>query len=200
MVSLPDWPKISLWKKPRRTNLDAMLHILEQLDNPHQKLPPVIHVAGTNGKGSTIAMLASIFQKAGYKTDCYTSPHMLEFNERININGRPVSDAHLDDILTRTRLACKKIGIEPSFFEGTTAAAFLAFSESKSDILLLETGLGGRLDCTNVIEKPLATIITSISKDHTEVLGDNILQIASEKAGIIKKDVPCIIGRTIILL
>ena len=194
MVNIPHWPAVPIWKIPGKLDLSSSFRLLESLGNPQNSLPPTIHVAGTNGKDSTVAMLKSIFMQAGYTVHTYTSPHLVEFNERINLNGKPISDDQLKFFLQRTKLAAEKENIQPTFFEGTTVAAFLAFAEIKADILLLETGLGGRLDCTNVISSPLATIITPISIDHTEFLGRDIKQIASEKAGIIKTNVPCIIG------
>lgn len=194
MVNIPHWPKIPLWPTPRKIDLNLSFQLLEALGNPHTKLPPVIHVAGTNGKGSTIAMLKSIFEQAGLKVHRYTSPHLIEFNERILLAGKTITDGHLSSVLERTRIAAEKLNLEPKFFEGTTAAAFLAFSETKADVLLLETGLGGRLDPTNVVPTPLLTMITPISYDHTEHLGTKLLQIAHEKAGIIKENTPCIIG------
>ncbi len=194
MVNIPHWPQVPIWKIPGKLDLTTTFRLLRALGNPQNSLPPTIHVAGTNGKGSTVAMLKSIFMQAGYVVHAYTSPHLIEFNERISLNGSSISDAQLNFFLERTKQAAEKENIQPTFFEGTTAAAFLAFSETKADILLLETGLGGRLDCTNVISSPLATIITPISIDHTEFLGKDIRQIASEKAGIIKPNVPCIIG------
>ncbi len=194
MVNIPHWPTVPIWKIPGKFDLTNSFRLLGALGNPQNLLPPTIHVAGTNGKGSTVAMLKSIFIQAGYSVHTYTSPHLLQFNERINLAGKPISDDQLNFFLERTKLAAEKENIQPTFFEGTTAAAFLAFAETKADILLLETGLGGRLDCTNVISSPLATIITPISFDHTEFLGKDIKQIASEKAGIIKTNVPCIIG------
>ena len=168
------------------------LELLEKLGNPHLNMPPVIHVAGTNGKGSTIAFLKAILNAAGYSVHTYTSPHLYQFNERITL-----ADKHIDDTLLETTLdevMAVNNGEGLTFFEVTTAIAFLAFSRVKADIVLLETGLGGRLDCTNVIAKPLATIITAIGYDHTEFLGDTLTAIATEKAGIIKQNTPCIIG------
>lgn len=194
MVNIPHWPPVPIWKIPGKLDLATSFKLLDALGNPQDSLPPTIHVAGTNGKGSTVAMLKSIFIQAGYKVHTYTSPHLVDFNERINLAGEPISDDQLNFFLEQTKRASEKVNLKPTFFEGTTAAAFLAFSEIKADILLLETGLGGRLDCTNVISSPLATIITPISIDHTEFLGSDVRQIASEKAGIIKANVPCIIG------
>ncbi len=194
MVSIPHWPQVPLWRIPNKIDLSVTLNLLEALGNPHHKLPPTIHIAGTNGKGSTLAMLKSIFMQGGYKVHSYTSPHLIDFNERVKLANLPISDDHLHSALERTRLAAEKAGLTPSFFEGTTAAAFLAFSETPADLLLLETGLGGRLDCTNILTNPALTIITSISMDHTEYLGDTLPEIANEKAGIIKAGVPCVIG------
>jgi dihydrofolate synthase / folylpolyglutamate synthase len=194
MVNIPHWPQISLWKVPRKTDLSTTFQLLEELGNPHKKLPPTIHIAGTNGKGSTLAMLENIFAQSGYSTHSYTSPHILEFNERIKLQGNSISDSHLRSILERTREAAENLKIIPSFFEGITCAAFLAFSETPADILFLETGLGGRLDCTNVLDDPTLTIITPISFDHVEYLGTTLREIATEKAGIIKKNTPCVIG------
>ncbi len=195
MVNIPKWPLIRFWQPGRKTSLEQTLKVLDKLGNPQDKLPPIIHVAGTNGKGSSVAMLRSIYMQAAYKVDSYTSPHLIEFNERINLNGQAITDYHLNDVLLEAKQACDALGYEPGFFEGTTIAAFLAFSRSDADILILETGLGGRLDCTNVVKKPLATLITPISYDHMEYLGNDILKIATEKAGIIKNNVPCIIGK-----
>lgn len=194
MVNIPHWPQIPIWQPERKLDLELSFKLLEALDNPQNRLPPTIHIAGTNGKGSTLAMLKSIFAEAGYKIHSYTSPHLLEFNERINVAGESITDSHLFSLLERVKAAADKLNLQPNFFEGVTIAAFLAFAEIKADILLLETGLGGRLDCTNVISNPLLTIITPISYDHTEYLGEDIMQIAYEKAGIIKKGVPCVIG------
>jgi dihydrofolate synthase/folylpolyglutamate synthase len=194
MVNIPHWPTIPIWQIPRKPDLSTSIKLLDALDNPHKKLPPTIHIAGTNGKGSTVSMLKSIFMQSGYKVHSYTSPHLINFNERIKLADCSISDDHLYSILERVKAAADKLNLEPSFFEGTTAAAFLAFSESNADILLLETGMGGRLDCTNVIDNPLLTIITPISYDHMEFLGNDLLQIASEKAGIIKHNTPCVIG------
>lgn len=182
------------WRPDIKYDLENITRILETLDNPHLKLPPVIHIAGTNGKGSSVAMLKSIFRAAGYRVHAYTSPHLLEFNERIVLSGEKISDQYLFEVCERTRIACLDAGIQPTFFEGTTAAAFLAFSEVKADILILETGIGGRLDATNVVPNPLITLITPISYDHMEYLGATLSMIATEKAGIIKAGVPCVIS------
>lgn len=173
--------------------LDRVKRFLDLLGSPHKKLPPVIHVAGTNGKGSLIAYLSAILEKAGYSVHRYISPHLIRFNERIQLNGRQISDEYLQALLERVVGYVDK---EPvTSFESTTAAAFLAFSEHPADVLILETGMGGRMDATNVIDTPLLTAITPISFDHTNFLGNTLTEIATEKAGIMKAGVPCIVGR-----
>ncbi len=173
--------------------LDRMLRLLAMLGNPQKRLPPVIHVAGTNGKGSLLANLQSILQVAGYRVHKYTSPHLVRFRERIVLNGKEVEDVYIINIVKHVTSVLQA---QPAtFFEATTAAAFLAYAEHPADVLLLETGMGGRLDATNVIDKPLLTAITPISMDHTEYLGNTIEAIAGEKAGILKRDVPCVVGR-----
>ncbi len=188
---MPHWPK-PLGFRPQDFTLDRMSQLLNRLGNPERKLPPVIHVAGTNGKGSTIAFINYIMQAAGYKTHVYISPHLIDFNERIVLAGKQITDRDLYDILEECRIVAEDIPI--TFFEGTTIAAFLAFSRIEADILLIETGMGGRLDATNVIDNPLLTVITSISLEHTEYLGPTVEIIAGEKAGIIKSDVTCVIA------
>ena len=168
------------------------LNLLEKFGNPHLSLPPVIHVAGTNGKGSTIAMMRSILKAAGKRVHVYTSPHLLRFNERIVLAGKEIDDGFLEELIDE---ALAYNGDQPiTFFEITTAIAFAAFSRINADIALLEVGMGGRLDCTNVIPQPAVSVITPISMDHTEFLGNTLEKIASEKAGIMKSGVPCIVG------
>lgn len=166
--------------------------LLAALGNPHEKLPPTIHVAGTNGKGSTLAFLRAMLESAGHKVHAYTSPHLLTFNERIVLAGEIISDPDLETLLDEVWQVAHTM--ELTFFEVTTAMAFLAFSRTKADVLLLETGMGGRLDCTNIIKHPIATAITRISYDHMDFLGNTLPQIAAEKAGIMKASVPCIIA------
>ena len=161
------------------------------LDNPQNKFKS-IHIAGTNGKGSTAHMLASIFQEAGYKTGLYTSPHLKDFRERIKINGQLISKKDTLDFILKNKNQYEKI--EMSFFEYTVAMAFDYFANEKVDIAIIETGLGGRLDSTNIIS-PEISIITNIGYDHTNLLGNSLEEIAKEKAGIIKKNTPVIIGR-----
>jgi dihydrofolate synthase/folylpolyglutamate synthase len=193
MVSMPHWPAL-LKTHHNRVDLEKMRILMRELGNPHLKLPQIIHIAGTNGKGSTCAYLKAIFENAGYRVHVYTSPHLLQFNERIVLNGTPIFDDYLFEICERVRNIVEKHNLIHSFFEATTAAAFIAFSEVPADILIMETGLGGRLDATNIIENPLATIITPISYDHMEYLGPTLPIIAAEKAGIIKPKAPCIIS------
>jgi dihydrofolate synthase/folylpolyglutamate synthase len=173
-----------------KNNLDNTIAICEYLGNPEKKFK-TIHIAGTNGKGSTSHMLASIFQEAGYRTGLYTSPHLYDFRERIKVNGEMCSHQFVIDFTNRLK---KKIDeIEPSFFELTVGMAFDYFAQQKCDIAIIETGLGGRLDSTNVIS-PELSIITNIGWDHMALLGNTLSEIASEKAGIIKTDTPIIIG------
>jgi dihydrofolate synthase / folylpolyglutamate synthase len=170
--------------------LERMWRILERLDHPERRLPPVIHVAGTNGKGSTVAYLRAILEAAGLNVHVFTSPFLVRLNECVRLAGTLVSDEDLRDAL----LECERVnGGEPiTQFEMKTAAAFLLFAKIPADVLLLEVGLGGRLDSTNVIETPLASVITPVGIDHIEFLGDSLMQIAGEKAGIIKRGVPVI--------
>lgn len=191
MKKLPHWP-IPMGFKDVRLGLQRVEELLSRLHNPHKNLPPIVHVAGTNGKGSTIAYLKAILEAAGYKVHCYISPHLVRFNERITLAGEEINDDFLYEVIEECRMAAGDLAV--TFFEGTTAAAFLAFSKVQADIVLLETGLGGRLDATNVIESPLVSIIAPISYDHIEFLGDSIAQIAGEKAGIIKPHCPTIIS------
>ncbi len=174
-------------------SLDRMHRILARLGNPEKNLPPVIHIAGTNGKGSTQAFLRAMMEAAGLKVHAYTSPHLVKFHERIRVAGKLIEEAKLSALLEECEAA--NAGEPITFFEITTAAAFLAFTRTPADYLLLEVGLGGRLDATNVIAKPKACAITSIGLDHQQYLGDTIDLIAREKAGIIKRGVPCIVGQ-----
>lgn len=182
---------------PALPNIDLSLArmeaLLAALGNPERRLPPVIHIAGTNGKGSTLAFLNAIYRAAGYSVHAYTSPHLVRFNERIQIQNTLIDDECLLKVLERV---ADVAALNPvTFFEATTAAAFLAFVEHRADVLLLEVGMGGRLDATNVVSNPLASVITPIGMDHMEYLGGTIAKIAAEKAGIIKAGIPCIIGK-----
>lgn len=173
-------------------SLGRIERLLAALDHPERRLPPVIHVAGTNGKGSVIAYLRAMVEASGQRAHVYTSPHLVRFNERIRLAGEIVEDGALVDALLEVEAANKGKAI--TFFEVTTAAAFLLFARADADVMLLETGLGGRLDATNVVDRPTLTIVTPISIDHTQFLGDTIRKIAFEKAGIIKRGVPVVIS------
>jgi dihydrofolate synthase/folylpolyglutamate synthase len=183
---------------PKRIDLtlERMWRILAALGHPERRLPPVIHVAGTNGKGSTIAFMRAILEASGARVHVYTSPHLVRFNERFRLGasggGRLACDTELADALGE----CERVnaGAPITVFEITTAAGLLLFARHPADILLLEVGLGGRLDATNVVERPLATVITPVSLDHREFLGDTLGKIAAEKAGIFKPDVPAIVA------
>jgi dihydrofolate synthase/folylpolyglutamate synthase len=181
---------------PKRIDLslERIERLLAALGHPERKLPPVIHVAGTNGKGSTVAFLRAMLEAAGKRTHVYTSPHLVRYNERFRLGGegegRLASDAELSAALAECEAA--NGGAPITVFEITTAAAFLLFAQNPADILILEVGLGGRLDATNVIAQPLASIITPVTIDHTDFLGDTLDKIAAEKAGIIKRGVPVI--------
>ena len=173
-----------------KPGLEVTRSLLTVLGNPHQKFKSV-HITGTNGKGSTTAFTASILQKAGYKVGMYTSPHLVRFNERININGVDISDAELVKFAALIKATAEAHGIQPTFFEFTTVLAFFYFAANNVDIAVIEVGLGGRLDATNVIT-PLVSVITNIDFDHMKHLGDTKEKIALEKAGIIKKNVPLV--------
>jgi dihydrofolate synthase / folylpolyglutamate synthase len=183
---------------PKRIDLslDRIERLLAALDHPEQKLPPVIHVAGTNGKGSTIAFLRAILEAAGMRVHVYSSPHLVRFNERYRLGapgeGALVSDAELSATLEECERA--NAGAPITVFEITTAVGLVLFARHPADVLLLEVGLGGRLDATNVIKHPLATIMTPISIDHIDFLGDTIEKIAAEKAGILKRATPAIVA------
>ncbi len=193
MVWMPHWPYVSE-RASIKLGLDRIQKFLELLGNPQDKMPPVIHVGGTNGKGSTVAFMRSILEEAGLKVHVYTSPHLKRFNERIVISGSEIEDNYLYQLLEECRVIANENNLDVSFFEGITAAAFLGFSREPADICLIEVGLGGRLDATNVFKKPLVTVITPISYDHMSVLGEKISQIAFEKAFIMKKGVPAVIS------
>lgn len=195
MVYLPHWPIPSTLGKRQidyETVFERMQIVLEKLGNPHQKLQNVIHVAGTNGKGSTVSLIAKIFSCAGYKTHIYTSPHLHDCNERIVLNGEKISDNFLYEILEEVRIAAGETPL--TFMEAFTIGAFLAFSKTPSDVIIIECGMGGRIDATNIIEKKLATVIAPISFDHTEYLGNSIERIALEKAMIMRPETPLIVA------
>ena len=192
---LPHWPIPSTLGGKTidyETVFQRASQVLANLGNPHHHLPPVIHVAGTNGKGSSASLIAKIFQCHGYKTHLYTSPHLHDCNERIILDGNKISDNQLYQVMEQARIGAN--GIDLTFMEGFTIGAFLAFCQNPADILVVECGMGARIDITNIIEKKLACVITAISLDHQEYLGDNINKIALEKSFIIKKDTPVIIS------
>ncbi len=192
---------LALHPKAIDLSLSRVLRLLDALGDPHRRLPPVIHVAGTNGKGSTVAFLRAILEAQGLSVHVDTSPHLVRFNERIRLGraggaeaggGVLVDDQALLDALRRCEAA--NAGQPVSFYEIVTAAAFLLFSEHPADVLLLEVGLGGRLDATNVVERPAACVVTPIGMDHAEYLGDTVAKIAAEKAGIFKRGAPAVIA------
>lgn len=176
-----------------RFGTDCEKELLSLLGNPQDKLR-FIHVAGTNGKGSFCSMMSSVFQKQGYKVGLYTSPYIVVFNDRIRVNGLPIAEDDINDLFLRVRQKADTMKTPPSSFDFITAAAFLWFYETKCDIVVLEVGLGGRYDSTNVIKNCLLSVITGIAFDHTEILGDTIEKIAWEKAGIIKESCPALYG------
>ena len=170
--------------------LERITALLDRLGNPEAALPPVFHVAGTNGKGSTCAFLRAAIEASGQKAHVYSSPHLVRFNERIRVAGSLIDDSELASLLAE--VLDQADGIDPSFFEATTAAAFLAFSRTDADACVIEVGLGGRLDATNVIERPLVTGIAHLGVDHEAFLGADIVGIAAEKAGIAKRGRPLV--------
>lgn len=172
-------------------SLERMRRLCAALGDPQNRLPPVIHVAGTNGKGSTVALIRAIAEAAGLRVHAYTSPHLVRFNERIRLAGRLIDDATLNAILDRVEAA----GGEATVFESTTAAAFVAMAETPADLAIIEVGLGGSLDATNVIDRPLLSVITPVDLDHAEFLGTDLAGIAREKAGVLKPGGPAVIAR-----
>ncbi len=172
--------------------LDRVWRLLARVGNPERRLPPVIHVAGTNGKGSTQAMIRAGLEAAGLTVHAYTSPHLARFHERIRVAGELISEPALAEVLDRSYAANGTDTI--TYFEITTVAALMAFSETPADYTLLEVGLGGRLDATNVIDRPRLTVITPVSIDHQQYLGETLAEIAGEKAGILKRGVTCVVG------
>ena len=172
-------------------SLERMRRLCAALGDPQNRLPPVIHVAGTNGKGSTVALIRAIAEAAGLRVHAYTSPHLVRFKERIRLAGRLIDDATLNAILDRVESA----GGEATVFESTTAAAFVAMAETPADLAIIEVGLGGSLDATNVIDRPLLSVITPVDLDHAEFLGTDLAGIAREKAGVLKPGAPAVIAR-----
>jgi dihydrofolate synthase/folylpolyglutamate synthase len=187
---------LTLHPKRIDLSLDRMLRLLDALGHPQRRLPPVIHIAGTNGKGSTTAFMRAVLEAAGQRVHVYTSPHLVRFNERFRLGapgqGALVSDAELADALNDCERANN--GEPITVFEITTAVGLLLFARHPADMLLLEVGMGGRLDATNVVDQPLATTITPVSLDHADFLGETLSLIAAEKAGIIKRGVPVMVG------
>ncbi len=176
-----------------KLGLENMRILLERVGNPHRSLR-VLHIGGTNGKGSTAAMVAAVLQQSGKRVGLYTSPHLIDFRERIRINGCMIAEHQVEELIARLRTVLNE-DLHPTFFEMTTALAFLYFAESRVDVAVVEVGLGGRFDATNVVEHPVACAITTIGLDHQEYLGDTEDVIAFEKGGIIKPGVPVVIGR-----
>ena len=180
-------------RHPQRIDLslDRMRALCAALGDPQDRLPPVVHVAGTNGKGSTVAFLRAIAEAAGLRVHAYTSPHLVRFNERIRLAGRLIEDEALNAVLDRI----EAVSGQATVFESTTAAAFVAMSDTPADLAIVEVGLGGVLDATNVIERPLLSVIAPVDYDHAEFLGTDLAVIASEKAGVLKAGAPAVIGR-----
>jgi dihydrofolate synthase / folylpolyglutamate synthase len=180
-------------RHPQRIDLslDRMRALCAALGDPQHRLPPVVHVAGTNGKGSTVAMIRAIAEAAGLKVHAYTSPHLVRFNERIRLAGKLIEDDQLNAILDRI----EAVSGEATVFESTTAAAFVAMAETPADLAIIEVGLGGVLDATNVIERPLLSVIAPVDYDHAEFLGTDLAMIAAEKAGVLKAGAPGVIAR-----
>lgn len=172
--------------------LDRVWRLLATLDHPERRLPPVVHIAGTNGKGSTLAMIRAGLEGAGQTCHAYTSPHLARFHERIRLAGELISEPDLAALLAECETA--NGGAPITYFEITTVAALLAFARTPADWTLLEVGLGGRLDATNVIDTPALCVITPVSYDHQQFLGDTLPEIAGEKAGILKRGVTCVVG------
>ena len=187
---------LALHPKRIDLSLERIDRLLAALGHPERKLAPVIHVAGTNGKGSTVAFLRASLEAGGKRVHAYTSPHLVRFNERFRIGAPGESVLVSDEELNAALAECENANGEHdiTLFEITTAAALLIFSRHPADVVLLEVGLGGRLDATNVIEHPLATVITPISIDHVDFLGDSLEKIAAEKAGILKRGAPAIVA------
>src|SRR5438046_9308906 len=183
---------MALHPKKIDLSLGRIERLLVALGNPQDRLPPAVHIAGTNGKGSTLATLRACFEAAAYRVHAYTSPHLVRFHERIRLAGRLIEEEALIALLEE----CERVngGTPITYFEITTAAAFLAFARTPADIVLLETGLGGRLGATNVVPRPVVTAVTPISIDHQAFLGDTLAAIAGEKAGIMKPDYPAVHG------
>jgi dihydrofolate synthase/folylpolyglutamate synthase len=193
-MKLPGWPNHSEINKIN-LGLDRINILLDKLDNPQNKIPPVFHIAGTNGKGSTSSFIKYILEENGYKVHRYTSPHLVRFNERTEVAGSEISDDYYYELAEECKNVIEKNGLEASYFEITTAIAFMAFARNNADATVLEVGMGGRLDATNVVENPLVSIITPISLDHVQSLGSTVEKIAIEKFGIAKHGCPIILAK-----
>lgn len=189
-LHMPHWPLYPVGHLPAGTPSERTRALLKKLGSPELRLPPVIHVGGTKGKGSTIAFLRFMLEAAGYKVHAYTSPHIARFNERIVVAGREIDDDTLYEIIEAARIACGDMPV--GFFDATTAAAMLAFADHKADIMLMEMGLGGAVDATNIIENPLLTVLTTVSYDHMEHMGTTLPEIARFESGLFKPGVPCV--------
>jgi len=190
-LHMPHWPK-NFGPEPQETPSERARTLLANLGHPEHHVPPVIHVGGTKGKGSTIAFLRAMLEAAGYNVHVYTSPHLARFNERIVLAGHEIEDATLHAALEETRIAAGDMQV--GFFDATTAAAMLAFASTPADILLMEMGLGGTVDATNIIDNPLLTILTTVSYDHMEYMGSTLPEIAAFEAGLFKPHVPCVVS------
>jgi dihydrofolate synthase / folylpolyglutamate synthase len=191
LLHMPHWPR-PLGPQAAGTPSERTRSLLDKLHRPERRLPPVVHVGGTKGKGSTIAILRAMLEAAGFRVHAYTTPHLQRFNERIVLAGNEIDDDTLFRVIEEVRLAAGDMPV--GFFDATTAAAILAFAGTPADILLMEMGLGGTVDATNIIDNPRLTILTTLSLDHTEYMGTTLPQIAAFEAGLFKPDVPCIVS------
>lgn len=190
-LNMPHWPKL-LAPEPLGTPSQRVRQLLTRLGHPEQRLPPVVHVGGTKGKGSTIAFLRAMLEAAGLRVHVYSSPHLARFNERIVLAGKEIDDDLLYSVIEETRIAAGDMPV--GFFDATTAAAMLAFARIPADIVLMEMGLGGAVDATNILDNPRLTVLTTLSYDHTEYMGSTLEEIARFEAGILKPGVPCIVS------
>ncbi len=188
---MPHWPKF-VGLEPPGTPSERARTLLAKLGHPEKRLPPVVHVGGTKGKGSIIAFLRTMLTVAGYKVHAYTSPHIARFNERILLAGHEITDETLHSVIEETRVGAGDMPV--GFFDATTVAAMLAFAHTPADILLMEMGLGGTVDATNIIDDPLLTVLSTVSYDHMEYMGNTLASIAAYEAGLFKPNVPCVVS------
>ena len=188
---MPHWPR-PLGSEPTGTPSERVRILLSKLNHPERRLPPVVHVGGTKGKGSSIALLRAMLEAAGYRVHAYTTPHLHRFNERIVLCGNEIGDDALFRVIEEVRLCAEEMPV--GFFDATTAAAILAFAGTEADILLMEMGLGGTVDATNIIDNPRLTLLTTVSHDHMEYMGTTLPEIADFEAGLLKTDVPCVVS------